>query len=146
MKLIQVAQLENGDVLDKAVVGRNGVVMLEAGTVLTEHYIRRLRGLGIQYVSLRIHRGTITALADEPGGRAVRSREPDGYANAAPDWEIPDIDRMKNDDNARKEAVRTVERYVESIRGIDRVAIPVPHEDFLARFRIGGRLPQFLCE
>lgn len=52
MRIVGVSELEVGDVLEKSVQGNNGVVMLEAGTVLTEKYINRLKTLRIKFVHL----------------------------------------------------------------------------------------------
>lgn len=127
MKLVGIAELESGDVLAKAVHNHSGVVMLEAGTVLTEHYINRLRNLRISAVHLQVPLSESGAVLDR-FGRPM---------NAALDakWIHPDIDRMKNDDKARENAVKLVTDFASTGLMQDRIILPVPEESFRKTFR-----------
>jgi hypothetical protein len=48
MRIVEIKELQSGDVLAKAVETKNGTVMLGAGTVLTEQYINRLKTIRVQ--------------------------------------------------------------------------------------------------
>ncbi|MFC5531054.1 HD-GYP domain-containing protein [Cohnella yongneupensis] len=127
MRLVGIAELESGDVLGKAVHGRNGVVMLEAGTVLTEQYINRLRNLRINAVHLlpRINGGSDSSYRS--------GKVPPSFFD--PHWIRPDIDRMKDDDKAREKAVKLVADFADKGLMQDRLILPVPEEKFRANFR-----------
>ncbi|MFD0673699.1 HD-GYP domain-containing protein [Cohnella sp. GCM10027633] len=125
MRLVGVSELERGDVLAKAVHNHSGVVMLEAGTVLTEQYISRLRNLRINAVHLQ-------ALPNQPGAILDRGGRPI-YSDA--EWLHPDIDRMKNDDKARENAVKLVTEFASTGLMQDRIILPVPEEAFRNSFR-----------
>lgn len=127
MRLVGIADLETGDVLAKAVHGRNGVVMLEAGTVLTEQYITRLRNLRVNAVYLQGHRG------GSAGGAAPNGRVAGGVAESG--WIRPDIDRMKDDDKAREKAVHLVTDFADKGLMQDRIVLPVPEDAFRRTFR-----------
>src|SRR5690606_32688110 len=56
MKEMNVRDLAPGQVLARPVLGRKGLVMLEADTVLTERYITKLKELGIAKVYIKDRR------------------------------------------------------------------------------------------
>lgn len=126
MRLVGIAELENGDVLAKAVHGRNGVVMLEAGTVLTQQYIERLRNLRVNAVHLK-------ATANDPS--SMKRFGSFSSSVLEPEWIQPDIDRMKNDDKAREKAVSLLTDFTEKGLLQDRIILPVPEEKFRRDFR-----------
>lgn len=127
MRIVGIAELESGDVLAKAVHGRNGVVMLEAGTVLTEQYINRLRNLSINAVHVK-------PLANESASSMRRFGHPPSL-NLEPEWIQPAIDRMKNDDKAREKAVNLVTEFTQKGLLQDRIILPVPEDKFRKNFR-----------
>lgn len=53
LKKIQVELLKPGDVLAKNVFNKRGIPFLQKGTIITEHYIKRLKDLNVRYVSIR---------------------------------------------------------------------------------------------
>ncbi|MBO9596755.1 MAG: HD domain-containing protein, partial [Cohnella sp.] len=107
--------------------GRNGVVMLEAGTVLTEQYINRLRNLRINAVHVK-------PIANDSVSAARRfGHSPSATLEA--EWIQPDIDRMKNDDKAREKAVKLVTDFTEKGLLQDRIILPVPEDKFRKDFR-----------
>ena len=127
MRLVGIADLQRGDVLAKAVHGRNGVVMLEAGTILTEQYINRLRNLRINAVYLQGVKPDVGAGLDKlglPRSAATESQ-----------WIRPDIDRMKNDDKAREKAVKLVADFAEKGLMREQLVLPVPEDTFRRTFR-----------
>jgi len=127
MRVVGVSELASGDVLARPVHGKNGIVMLEAGTVLTEQYIHRLKNLKVASVHL-LARGPETGAA--PDGASRRRSESRDAA-----WVQPDIDRLKNDDNARREASGLVMNFAETTLMRDRVVLPAPEAKFRQLFR-----------
>ncbi|WEK53947.1 MAG: HD domain-containing protein [Candidatus Cohnella colombiensis] len=127
MRLVGIKDLESGDVLAKAVFGRNGIVMLEAGTVLTEQYINRLQNLRVSAVHIQ---SKAEAFISEPNAapRIITS------AYHSP-WISPNISELKNNDKARQQAVERVSNFVEQGFVQDRISLPVPEELFRKRFR-----------
>ncbi|MCD9022270.1 HD-GYP domain-containing protein [Cohnella silvisoli] len=119
-------ELERGDVLAKSVHGNNGIVMLEAGTVLTEHYINRLKALNIKVVHLMIP--TIGPSTEEAKRNLL-------FSSSSLSFHRPDINQMKNDERAREEAVKLVSEYVEKGLMSDRIALPFPEGNFRQQFR-----------
>ncbi|RKP47285.1 HD domain-containing protein [Cohnella endophytica] len=124
MRIIGITELETGDVLAKSVLGNNGIVMLEAGTVLTEKYIHRLRTLKIKTVYLSD--ASETFVADNV--RASRH-------SLQESWMRSDIEEMKNNEEARKEAVKLVAEFADEERILERVALPFPESQFRQQFR-----------
>ncbi|MFC5469644.1 HD-GYP domain-containing protein [Cohnella suwonensis] len=121
MRNVGIAQLEVGDVLAKAVHGHNGIVMLEAGTVLTDKYIDRLKALRISSVQI--------GFSGELAANAVNARQD----RMAPEWIRPNIAEMKNDDQSRKEAVKLVAEFAEKGAMPERLLAQFP--DFRKKFR-----------
>lgn len=131
---VQVQLLSEGDVLSRPVRGKNGLVMLEAGTVLTEQYIRRLKGLGVSHVSLEAR-----------GGASVNDRS--GTAAAAAIATVPEdsvqpeaaaaiaAERLKNNDDARKEACEIVVKLAMSEQATGRLAAGMMEDRFRRQFR-----------
>ncbi|WP_391571599.1 HD-GYP domain-containing protein [Cohnella sp.] len=124
MRIVATAELKPGDVLEKAVLNHSGIVMLEAGSVLTEHYIERLKALRIKYVHLSNGSG-------QTGGELGRKR---GEAVIAA-WERPDIAAMKNDDRPRKEAGRIIGEFVNRGLMMEQIVLPFPEANFRQTFR-----------
>nr|AYQ74188.1 HD domain-containing protein [Cohnella candidum] len=125
MREVPVMNLVSGDVLAKPIYSRNGVILLDAGTVLTEGYIQRLRGLNIDRVSLRLSRGALWT------DSAVQQN----FELSQADWALPDIGRMKEDEKSRKEAVQAALDFTDTMRGIERIALPVPQDKFRNQFK-----------
>ncbi|WP_051318480.1 HD-GYP domain-containing protein [Cohnella thermotolerans] len=123
MREVNVEDLSNGDVLAMPVKGKNGLVMLEAGTVLTEHYIRRLRGLGVRTVMLEEREASVPS-------RREGARE----GTAHPGMPV-DVERLKSNDAARKEACERAVKLAESDQTIGRVAVPMLEDRFRRQFR-----------
>lgn len=112
MREILVEELQPGDIVHKAVYGRNGVVMLESGAVLTKNYIERLQRLGFSRITIKARRG--------PG-----TLEDDIFDPSA-------IERMKDSVEGRKQMVDAVRAFVESDRTFANLALPYAEA---ARFR-----------
>ncbi len=122
---VAVTQVVSGDVLAKPVYSRNGIVLLDAGITLTDHYIQRLKNLNIDRVSLRLRRGALWS------DSAVQKN----FELSPKDWTLPDIARMKEDAASRKEAVEAAVEFAETMRGLDRIALPIPKDKFQKSFR-----------
>lgn len=102
MREIHVEDLVPGDVVHKTVYGRNGVVMLESGAVLTKHYIERLQTLGFRRIAI------------QPRNEVRDERVLDPAA----------IGRMKESAEGRRQMVDTVRSFVESDRTFANLALP----------------------
>ena len=105
-------ELRPGDIVHKAVQGRNGVVMLEAGAVLTKHYIERLRALGFRSIAIRTRRG-------------------DGMPEEGA-FDPSVIDRMKDNAEERERMADAVRSFIESDRTFASLTLPYAEA---ARFR-----------
>lgn len=125
MKEIRVGELRPGDVVGKTVFGKNGIVMLESGTVLTAAYIERLRALGFARVAVR---GTEERAEELP----ARERTPSAAEAGAELRDPADIDRLKQDPEARKGTEEAIRSFAESEATFAKLALPL-HES--ARFR-----------
>ncbi|WP_276353524.1 HD-GYP domain-containing protein [Cohnella caldifontis] len=125
MRDVPVAQLQSGDVLAKPIFSRSGVILLDAGTVLTDAYITRLRSLGIDRVSLRF----------APGSLWTDPSSPDAYDMSQAEWVLPDIARMKGDAESRKTAVQNALDFPEKMKGLERIALPIPQDKFRKQLR-----------
>lgn len=123
MRIVGISELEVGDVLGKSVVGNNGVVMLEAGTVLTENYIERLKALHIKFVHLSL------SSENDLTGTRLKKR------TSAEEWIRPNIDEMKNDDASRKEATKLIKEFVMKSMMIEQITLPIPEGNFRQQFR-----------
>ena len=124
MRIVGTAELKPGDVLEKAVLNQKGIVMLEAGTILTEHYIQRLKTLRIQYVHLASR-----------SGHSDDRFERKGRGGAAMAWERPDIAAMKNDDKPRKEAGKLISEFASREALLEQLVLPFPEANFRQTFR-----------
>ncbi|RED57664.1 HD-GYP domain-containing protein [Cohnella lupini] len=124
MRIVGISELEIGDVLARPVQGNNGIVMLEAGTKLTEQYIHRLRALKIKFVHLTV-----------PSATAGSERVLKGRSSEENTWIRPDIDKLKNDEYARREAVKLVAEFADRSLMLERIALPFPEGNFRERFR-----------
>jgi HD-GYP domain-containing protein (c-di-GMP phosphodiesterase class II) len=123
---IPVKQLKSGDVLAKAIVSPNGVILLDAGTVLTDAYIRRLRMHKIQRVFVS------PGDSLHPQGQQGQSAS---SKNPMDEWVLPDIARMKENDQSRKQAVKAAESFADKMQGLAKIKLPVPEEAFRKQFR-----------
>mgnify|MGYP000947203660 CR=1 FL=1 len=128
MKELNVRELSAGDVLARPVRSRNGSVMLEAGTVLTERYIQRLVNLGIASAFVE-ERET----APEPP-RPARNHAKTA-AGGSPAWRDADAELLKNNDAARKEACELVVKLAMSEQATGRVAVGSMEDKFRRQFR-----------
>lgn len=120
---VSVSQVKSGDVLAKPVCGRNGVILLDAGTTLNDHYISRLRQLDVKRVCLRPR---------HTWGFTDRQKE---YEQAKDEWELPDIARIKEDKSSLETAVQAALDFAKEIRGLEGITLPVPEEQFRKKFR-----------
>jgi HD-GYP domain-containing protein (c-di-GMP phosphodiesterase class II) len=127
MILTGVTELESGDVLAKAVQGRNGIAMLEAGTVLTDQYISRLKDLLIKSVYLQPSLKDAARTGDYKSHLILSTSEAE--------WFHPDIDRLKNNDKARQEAMKHVINFADTGLLQDRIVLPIPEAEFRKTFR-----------
>ncbi|WP_182303075.1 HD-GYP domain-containing protein [Cohnella cholangitidis] len=118
-----MSELEVGDVLEKSVQGNNGVVMLEAGTVLTEKYINRLKTLRIKFV----HLSDSPEFGTDSSSKSKRS--------ASDSWIRPDIDQMKDNENGRKDAIKLVTEFVDRSLMLEQIVLPFPAGNFRQQFR-----------
>ncbi|QMV41737.1 hypothetical protein FPL14_11490 [Cohnella cholangitidis] len=123
MRIVAVSELEVGDVLEKSVQGNNGVVMLEAGTVLTEKYINRLKTLRIKFV----HLSDSPEFGTDSSSKSKRS--------ASDSWIRPDIDQMKDNENGRKDAIKLVTEFVDRSLMLEQIVLPFPAGNFRQQFR-----------
>jgi HD-GYP domain-containing protein (c-di-GMP phosphodiesterase class II) len=147
MKEMNVRDLTPGQVLAKPVLGRNGLVMLESGTVLTDRYIKKLKELNIARVYIKDRR-------DEEERRktdaAVSAKL--GFAESADDrwhfssggyrgttWSdlgpLPDIEKMKENEKSRKNACEEILRLPDSDRLMGHVALSQQEARFRRLFR-----------
>ncbi|THF80286.1 HD-GYP domain-containing protein [Cohnella fermenti] len=110
-----------GQTLAKAVVSKSGMVILGAGTRLTEHYIARLKKLGVPDISIR--REAPPSPSPSPPAPEVPSRPRDGGG-----------DGFKTSLAAVKEAV---EEFKDSEAIRKRLSVPMLGQRF---FRIYGQL------
>jgi HD-GYP domain-containing protein (c-di-GMP phosphodiesterase class II) len=124
MRIVGIAELQSGDVLEKSVLNHSGMIMLEAGTVLTDQYIARLKSLKIKHVHL-------TSLASHAMGKTV------GKKRSLPtdSWLRPDIDAMKNDEKSRRDAIGLVGDFVGRSMMFEQIALPFPEANFRQVFR-----------
>lgn len=118
---VDVRDLEAGDVLAKSVQSHNGIVMLEKNTVLTENYIRRLKNLGVRTVALK----------EKEFALPVQSAF--GFRDIP--HSPPDMERMRNNDEARKQASLAAAKLAESEHAIGRVADSGLEERFRKEYR-----------
>jgi HD-GYP domain-containing protein (c-di-GMP phosphodiesterase class II) len=125
MRIVEIKELQSGDVLAKAVETKNGTVMLGAGTVLTEQYINRLKTIRVQSVYLKRPMDSRLLGGDDRG----RSASEDLL------WLSPDIDRLKNDDKAREEAVKRVKDFAEISLFQEQIVLPIAEGKFREQFR-----------
>lgn len=125
MRIVGISELEIGDVLEKSVQGNNGIVMLEAGTVLTEQYINRLRTLRVKFVHLRDPSEISTSDARSKLRRSTVSDS----------WIRPDIDQLKNNEKAREEAVRLVIEFIDKGLMLEQIVLPFPEGNFRQQIR-----------
>lgn len=129
MREVNVSELIPGQVLARPVRGRNGAVLLEAGTRLTERYIQKLGQLGIHTVHIRNGNGE-PVVRSEPA--APRPEHAPVWADIGP---LPDIDRMKENTAACRAACEEVIRLPDSERLLRRVTIPSWKGRFRRLFR-----------
>jgi len=125
MKEVWVSELSPGHVLARPVTGRNGMVMLEAGTALTERYIWKLKQLGVRSVYIR---------SQEPTHGPV-SRITVHAADLPDAGPLPDIEKLKENAKARETACAKVVGLPESERLLERVTIPSWKGQFRRVFR-----------
>lgn len=125
MIVVPTNQLTPGDVLAKAIHSSSGIILLDAGTVLTEAYIRRLRMLQIDSVTLK------PSLSDFRKIQQARGK----FELTEADWVLPDIARMKENHSSRLEAVKAVEQFTVTLQGLSQIKLPVPEEQFRKQFR-----------
>jgi len=147
MKEMNVRDLAPGQVLARPVLGRKGLVMLEADTVLTERYITKLKELGIAKVYIKDRRDEAARKkADEEISAKLGSAD-----GAAGNWlfeiggfrgttwsdlgPLPDIDKMKENDRARKTACDEILRLPDSDRLMGHVALSQQEARFRRLFR-----------
>jgi HD-GYP domain-containing protein (c-di-GMP phosphodiesterase class II) len=127
MRITGITELESGDVLARPVHGKNGMVMLEVGTVLTDQYINRLKDLKVKAVHLQESSSGSFAGIAVGGVHSLTSTDQM--------WFHPNINRLKNDDKAREEAVKLVTDFAETGLLQDRLVLPIPEEEFRRKFR-----------
>lgn len=126
MRLVSVGELHPGDVLDRPIYGKNGLVMLEAGTELTAQYIDRLQLLGFQAVAL----GKRGAAAEALLASRMRVR-PDEQVRAQ-----AEIDLLRSDPAQLQETHHSLIRFIESDESYGKLALSSAE---LASFRRGYR-------
>jgi HD-GYP domain-containing protein (c-di-GMP phosphodiesterase class II) len=125
MRIVSAAELKSGDILAKAVEGKNGMVMLEAGTVLTEKYITGLRNLKVKAVHIdKIRNDTLVNGSES------------GYLDDGDfDLEKPDIESLKNNTAAREQAAELIRVFAERGMTQERILLPIDAEEFQEQFR-----------
>ncbi|WP_217593057.1 HD-GYP domain-containing protein [Cohnella sp. GbtcB17] len=126
MKLVTVDELHPGDVLDRPVYGKNGLVMLEAGTELTAQYIDRLQLLGFQSVAL----GKRGAAAEALLASRMKVRPDDKVRD------IAEIDLLRADPVQLQETHHSLIRFLETEENYSRLALSIAE---LADFKRGYR-------
>jgi len=125
MIVVPTNQLTPGDVLAKAIHSSSGIVLLDAGTVLTEAYIRRLRMLKIETVTMRTS-SAYHRIIQRPVGSSDSSRA---------DWVLPDIDRLKDNHESRNDAVNAARQFADTLQGLAQIKLPGPEGEFRKQFR-----------
>ncbi|HEY8528145.1 MAG TPA: HD domain-containing phosphohydrolase [Paenibacillaceae bacterium] len=147
MKEMSVRDLAPGQVLARPVLGRKGLVMLEAGTVLTERYINKLKDLGIARVYIKDrHDEEERRKVDEKFSSKLGSVKREtgswpfpGEGFRGMTWSdlgpLPDIDKMKENDRARKNACEEILRLPDSDRLMGHVALSQQEARFRRLFR-----------
>jgi len=120
---VSVTQVKTGDVLAKPVRGRNGVILLDAGTTLNDHYIRRLQQLNISRVYLRPRH--TWALTDKQKEIEVAKEE----------WHLPDIASMKEDKASMEAAVQAALEFARNVHELERLPLPIPDDKFQKHYR-----------
>ncbi|MFC3799785.1 HD-GYP domain-containing protein [Cohnella sp. GCM10012308] len=126
MKLVTVDELHPGDVLDRPVYGKNGLVMLEAGTELTSQYIDRLQNLGFQSVAL----GKRGAAAEALLASRMKLRPDEKVRN------VEEIELLRADPVQLQETHHSLIRFLETEENYSKVALPLAE---LANFKRGYR-------
>lgn len=122
MKLVPVGDLHPGDVLERPVYSKNGLVMLEAGTELTAQYIDRLQLLGFQSVAL----GKRGAAAQALLASRMSVRPDEKVRNLA------EIDLLRSDPAQLQETHHSLIRFIETDDSYSKIALPLAE---LASFR-----------
>lgn len=126
MKLVPVDDLHPGDVLDRPVFGKNGLVMLEAGTELTAQYIDRLQLLGFQAVAL----GKRGAVAQALLASRMQVRPDEKFRDLA------EVDLLRGDPVQLQETHHSLIRFIESDENYSRIALPLAElSDFRRSYR-----------
>jgi HD-GYP domain-containing protein (c-di-GMP phosphodiesterase class II) len=125
MRMVSISELESGDILAKAVEGKGGIVMLEAGTILTEQYITRLKTLRVKTVQL--DKSINRAAADGLESNVTRK--------ADLTWIRPDIDLLKENDKVRGEAVERANVFAEMEFKQEQIVLPIAGDKFRDQFR-----------
>ncbi|THF73132.1 HD-GYP domain-containing protein [Cohnella fermenti] len=118
MRELHVEDLRPGDVVNKTLLSKGGMVMLEAGTVLTEYYIHRLRTLGFKRVSVK-EPGERTIMADSAAKAKKRGPEvfrDEGITEA--------VAGMKSNAESLAKTQESIRLFVESEHTFSRLSLP----------------------
>jgi len=115
LKEMSLFDLSPGSFLAKPVTGKSGITMLESGTRLTEHYIERLKKLGI------------TSVFVQDSEDMQDKREVATTAAASNRWELikrKDREALKNDEQSRLQACNKLVELAQSDHQLEIMAVP----------------------
>ena len=127
MRELHVDDLRPGDIVNKTLLSKSGMVMLESGTVLTEYYINRLRNLGYKRVAVKD--SGQRPVSPELSNSRTKKRE---SGEALESGGAKAVAEMKNNEAALVRTEDSVRRFVESDLTYSRLSLPFLET---ARFR-----------
>lgn len=127
MREIHIDDLRPGDVVNKTLLSKTGMVMLEEGTVLTDYYIHRLRTLGFKRVAVRDAGDRLARENLLAAGRSRKETEDSSSETLA-----QAIAEMKSNEEALRKTGENIRRFVESDLTFSRMSLPFLET---ARFR-----------
>ena len=129
MKKMNLFELTPGTCLARPVTGRSGATMLETGTRLTEHYIDRLKKLGITSVFVQD-----CELSSTPSHTITKIP----YASPGSRWDLltpEQRESKKNDERARVAACEHLIQLTHSDSELMHMAVPFKEEKQRRRIR-----------
>lgn len=128
MKEINLYELTPGTRLARPVTGKSGATMLESGTRLTEHYIERLKKLGVTSVFVQ-------EIESPPAAHAI-GKIP--YMSPSGRWELMSAEQresLKNDEQSQLMACAHVVHMARSDEELVNMAVPFKDERHRRRIR-----------
>ncbi|MGZ7443956.1 HD-GYP domain-containing protein [Paenibacillus sp. TH7-28] len=125
MKQVHITMLVPGDVLAEPILNQRGIVMLGAGTALTEAHINRLKKLGIK-----------DAFIENKAAQDNRPKTELQFAPAAEGLHAPEpVQGISEKWETRQEMRQALNRLADSELGFGRPSTPELEEQFRRMFR-----------